>query len=453
MDILNISMLAVLIAGTAFFVASEFALVKAKGSRIDFLAAEGNKRALAAKTVRSNLDRYLSVCQLGITASTLGLGWLGESTVKRLLEPIFAKFEVPPSFISILSVCLSFAIITFLHVVVGEMAPKIFATQKAEAITLAVAKPLILFYRLVYPFIWLLNRSVQCIAHLFGLNPDAENEGAHSEEELRMLVSESYRNGEINQSEYKYVNKIFEFDDRLAKEIMVPRTEMVTIEKGQPLKSVMITMAAEKYTRYPIIDGDKDHIVGMINFKDVFTDFPRRNNEEERNVQQYVRPIIQVIESIPIHDLFLKMQKERTHMAILVDEYGGTSGLVTIEDILEEIVGEIQDEFDTDEQPDIQHINDYRTIVEGKVLVTEVNDLFGLAINDSDVDTIGGWILTEYFNIRQGDSVQIDMYTFCVLQMDGHSIKKIEITKQPSTFSPQQPQAAKLIGQMGSSPL
>lgn len=453
MDILNISMLAVLIAGTSFFVASEFAIVKARGSRIDFLAAEGNKRALAAKTVRSNLDKYLPVCQLGITVTALGLGWLGEPTVKRLLEPIFAKFEVPPSFTSVLSVCLSFTIITFLHVVVGELAPKIFATQKAEDITLAVAKPLILFYRLAYPFIWLLNRSVQYIARLFGLNPDTEKEGAHSEEELRMLVSESYRNGEINQSEYKYVNKIFEFGDRLAKEIMVPRTEMVTIEKGQPLRNVMITMSTEKYTRYPMIDGDKDHIVGMINFKDVFTDFSKRSDEEERNAQQYVRPIIQVIESIPIHDLFLKMQKERTHMAILVDEYGGTSGLVTIEDILEEIVGEIQDEFDTDEQPEIQHINDYRTIVEGKVLVTEVNDLFGLSINDSDVDTIGGWILTEYFNIRQGDSVQIDVYTFCVLQMDGHSIKKIEITKQPSSFSPQPPQVVKLVGQMGSSPL
>lgn len=453
MDILNISMLAVLIAGTSFFVASEFAIVKARSSRIDSLAAEGNKRALAAKTVRSNLDKYLPVCQLGITATALGLGWLGEPTVKRLLEPIFVKFEVPPSFTSVLSVCLAFTIITFLHVVVGELAPKIFATQKAEDITLAVAKPLILFYRLVYPFIWLLNRSVQCIARLFGLNPNTKKEGAHSEEELRMLVSESYRNGEINQSEYRYVNKIFEFDDRLAKEIMVPRTEMVTIEKGQPLRNVMITMSTEKYTRYPVIDGDKDHIVGMINFKDVFTDFFKRSNEEERNAQQYVRPIIQVIESIPIHDLFLKMQKERTHMAILVDEYGGTSGLVTIEDILEEIVGEIQDEFDTDEQPEIQRINDYRTIVEGKVLVTEVNDLFGLSINDNDVDTIGGWILTEYFNIRQGDSVQIDVYTFCVLQMDGRSIKKIEITKQPSSFSPQQPQAVKLVGQMGSSPL
>ncbi|MFD3450044.1 hemolysin family protein [Microbacteriaceae bacterium 4G12] len=438
LDIFNLSMVALLIALTAFFVASEFAIVKVRSSRIDHLIAEGNKRALAVRTVISNLDEYLSACQLGITVTALGLGWLGEPTVRSLLEPIFVRLEVPPSISKVLSVFLSLALITFVHVVVGELAPKTFAIQKAEGISLSVAKPLIFFYRLAYPFIWMLNGSAQLIARFFGLKPAKEHETAHSEEELRILVSESYKNGEINQSEYKYVNKIFEFDDRLAKEIMVPRTEMVTIQKEQSLEEVMQIMSSEKYTRYPVTDGDKDHIVGMINFKDIFTDFVNKPQAKLLKVEGYMRPIIQVIESIAIHDLFLKMQRERTHMAILVDEYGGTSGLVTVEDIIEEIVGEIQDEFDTDEQPEIQHISEYKTILEGKVLVSEVNDLFGLAIDDSDVDTISGWILTENFEIQQGESIIIENYKFRILEMDGHHIKQIEVIKQQEVPATQQ---------------
>lgn len=247
-----------------------------------------------------------------------------------------------------------------------------------------------------------------------------------------MLVSESYKNGEINQSEFKYVNKIFEFDDRIAKEIMVPRTEMYILDKDIPVREALQRMANEKYTRYPIIDGDKDHVIGFVNFKDIFTDFVNHDGVSKETVQQYIRPIILVIESIAIHDLFLKMQRERTHIAILIDEYGGTSGIVTVEDILEEIVGDIQDEFDTDEQPEIQHISETKTILEGKVLVNEVNALLGLSIDDEDVDTIGGWILTKHLEIEEGDIVEIENYKFCIKELDGHYIKHIEVTKQPA---------------------
>ncbi|ENQ3106397.1 HlyC/CorC family transporter [Bacillus cereus] len=424
-------MVIVLIALTAFFVAAEFAIVKVRSSRIDYLIGEGNKRAIAAKTVITNLDEYLSACQLGITVTALGLGWLGEPTVKRMLEPIFTKLEVPPSATSILSVFLAFMFITFLHVVVGELAPKTLAIQKAEGISLSVARPLIFFYRLAYPFIWTLNGSARIVTRMFGIMPMQKHEAAHSEEELRMLVSESYKNGEINQSEYKYVNKIFEFDDRIAKEIMVPRTEMVILEKEQSVMEAMKMMSNEKYTRYPVIDGDKDHVIGFVNFKDIFKDFVKHNGTNNKEtVAQYARPIIQIIESIAIHDLFVKMQRERTHMAILVDEYGGTSGIVTVEDILEEIVGDIQDEFDTDEKPEIQRISETRLILEGKVLVSEVNVLLGLAIDDEDVDTIGGWILTEHLEIEQGDSIDIENYKFRIVELDGYYIKQIEVTKQ-----------------------
>jgi CBS domain containing-hemolysin-like protein len=422
-------LVALLIACTAFFVASEFAIVKVRSSRIDQLVSEGNKRAIAAKKVISNLDGYLSANQLGITITSLGLGWLGEPTVERMLTPLFERIHLLESVSHVLSFVIAFSTITFLHVVVGELAPKTFAIHKAEAITLLTAQPLILFYKVMYPFIWTLNNSARLVAKMFGLQPAAEHEIAHSEEELRLILSESYKSGEINQSEYRYVNNIFRFDDRVAKEIMVPRKEIVALDINRSVKENLEIIKEEKYTRYPVIDGDKDHVLGLINVKEVFTDLVT-NPSEEKQMKDYIRPIIQVIESIAIHDLLVKMQKERIHMAILVDEYGGTSGLVTVEDILEEIVGEIQDEFDVDEIPLIQKVDETRTIIDGKVLISEVNDLFGLSIDDDDVDTIGGWILTKHYDIKVGDSVEIDNYLFTVKEMDGHHVKTIEVVKQ-----------------------
>ncbi|MBJ8106068.1 MULTISPECIES: hemolysin family protein [Bacillus cereus group] len=429
MDIYSISIVIVLIALTAFFVAAEFAIVKVRSSRIDYLIAEGNNRAISVKTVITNLDEYLSACQLGITVTALGIGWSGKPALKHMFDVLFANWNVPTQLADILAIILVFLFITFFHVVVGELAPKTLAIQKAEQVSFFVVKPLILFYRIAFPFIWLLNGSARLITKFFGLKPPKKHDEVHSEEELRLLVSESYKNGEINQSEYKYVNKIFEFDDRIAKEIMVPRTEMNILNKEMPAEEALQKMSHEKYTRYPVVDGDKDHVIGFVNFKDIFTDFVKHRVVSEKTVEQYIRPIILVIESIPIHDLFLKMQRERTHIAILIDEYGGTSGLVTVEDILEEIVGDIQDEFDTDEQPEIQQVSETKTILEGKVLVSEVNALLGLTIDDDDVDTIGGWILTKNIEIAEGDTIEIENYKFCVKELDGHYIKRLEVTK------------------------
>lgn len=429
MDIYSISIVIVLIALTAFFVAAEFAIVKVRSSRIDNLIAEGNNRATSVKTVITNLDEYLSACQLGITVTALGIGWFGKPALKQMFDTLFANWNISTQLADIFAVILVFLLITFLHVVIGELAPKTVAIQKSEQVSLLVSKPLIFFYRIAFPFIWLLNGSARIITKLLGLKPPKGHDEVHSEEELRLLVSESYKNGEINQSEYKYVNKIFEFDDRIAKEIMVPRTEMNIISKEMPVEEALQKMSREKYTRYPVVDGDKDHVIGFVNFKDIFTEFVQHKAVNKKTVEQYVRPIILVIDSIPIHDLFLKMQKERTHIAILIDEYGGTSGLVTVEDILEEIVGDIQDEFDTDEQPEIQQVSETKTILEGKVLVSEVNTLFGLAIDDDGVDTIGGWILTKNIEIAEEDSIEIENYKFCVKELDGRYIKRLEVTK------------------------
>ncbi|MGN4604512.1 hemolysin family protein [Bacillus cereus group sp. MYBK81-2] len=429
MDIYSISIVIVLIALTAFFVAAEFAIVKVRSSRIDYLIAEGNNRATSVKTVITNLDEYLSACQLGITVTALGIGWFGKPALKQMFDTFFVNLNISTQLADIFAVILVFLFITLLHVAIGELAPKTFAIQKAEQVSLFVAKPLTFFYRMAFPFIWLLNGSARIITKLLGLKPPKGHDEVHSEEELRLLVSESYKNGEINQSEYKYVNKIFEFDDRIAKEIMVPRTEMHIISKEMPAEEALQKMSQEKYTRYPVVDGDKDHVIGFVNFKDIFTDFVQHNAVSNKKVEQYIRPIILVIDSIPIHDLFLKMQKERTHIAILIDEYGGTSGLVTVEDILEEIVGDIQDEFDTDEQPEIQQVSETKTILEGKVLVSEVNTLLDLTIDDNGVDTIGGWILTKNIEIAEEDFIEIENYKFCVKELDGHYIKRLEVTK------------------------
>ncbi|MEK3855659.1 hemolysin family protein [Cytobacillus sp. FSL H8-0458] len=436
MDILNLVFIAILIALTAFFVTSEFAIVKIRSSRIDQLIEEGNKNAIAAKKVISNLDEYLSACQLGITITALGLGWLGEPTIEHLLRPVINSFGLPSSISHIISFSIAFAFITFLHVVVGELAPKTLAIQKAEAVTLLTTRPLIWFYRVMYPIIWALNGSARLLTSMFGLKPASEHELAHSEEELRIILSESYESGEINQSEFKYVNKIFEFDNRIAKEIMVPRTEIVSLSKDDTLEDFLQIVQEEKFTRYPIIDGDKDHIIGMVNIKEVMTDLIMNRELSSSTLESYIRPIIRVIDSIPIHELLLKMQKERIHMAILMDEYGGTSGLVTVEDIIEEIVGEIRDEFDMDEVPMVRKTHEGQYIIDSKVLVSEVNDLLGTDINDEDVDTIGGWILTENYEAKQGDIIEHEKYRFKILDMEEHHIKYLEVTAVPETEEP-----------------
>ncbi|MEH6986854.1 hemolysin family protein [Cytobacillus firmus] len=436
MDILNLVFIAILIALTAFFVTSEFAIVKIRSSRIDQLIEEGNKNAIAAKKVISNLDEYLSACQLGITITALGLGWLGEPTIEHLLRPVINSFGLPSSISHVISFSIAFAFITFLHVVVGELAPKTLAIQKAEAVTLLTTRPLIWFYRVMYPIIWALNGSARLLTSMFGLKPASEHELAHSEEELRIILSESYESGEINQSEFKYVNKIFEFDNRIAKEIMVPRTEIVSLSKDDTLEDFLQIVQEEKFTRYPIIDGDKDHIIGMVNIKEVMTDLIMNRELSSSTLESYIRPIIRVIDSIPIHELLLKMQKERIHMAILMDEYGGTSGLVTVEDIIEEIVGEIRDEFDMDEVPMVRKTQEGQYIIDSKVLVSEVNDLLGTDINDEDVDTIGGWILTENYEAKQGDIIEHEKYRFKILDMEEHHIKYLEVTAVPETEEP-----------------
>lgn len=420
----------ILIALTAFFVATEFAIVKVRSSRIDQLVAEGKKGAIAAKKVTTHLDEYLSACQLGITVTALGLGWIGESTFAGILEPLFVKLSIGNALSHLIAFIVSFLLVTFLHVVVGELAPKTVAIQKAETIALSFSTPIIWFYRLLYPFIWLLNGSARLLTSVFGLKPASEHELAHSEEELRILMSESYKSGEINKNELAYVNNIFEFDERIAKEIMVPRTEMVTISVDNTFDEIMNILEEENYTRYPLVNGDKDNVIGLINIREFLT--ATIQNKQEIQLEEYMKPIIRVIETVPIRELLIKMQKERTHMAILLDEYGGTSGIVTAEDILEEIVGDIRDEFDEDEISDIRRIKEDHYILNGKVLISEVNDLLGTHLSEDEVDTIGGWFLTNNFEAVEGDILEEEGYIFKIKNIEEHHIHFIEVMKDTS---------------------
>ncbi|HFU4564208.1 hemolysin family protein [Bacillus cereus] len=430
MDIFNLIMVAVLVACTAFFVAIEFAIVKVRASKIDQFVLEGKKGALAAKKVTSNLDEYLSACQLGITVTAMGLGALGEPTIERLLYPLFDKWNINPSIAGVLSLGIAFTFMTYLHVVVGELAPKTFAIQKAEKVTLLLSAPLIWFHKIMYPFIRLLNGSARMITRLFGLRSASEHDVVHTEEELRLILSESYERGEINQAEYKYVNNIFEFDNRIAKEIMVPRTEIIGLHVENSLADHINIIRNEKYTRYLVFGEDKDEIIGMVNVKDFLIRYISNESKEFNSISSYTRPVIEAIETIPIHDLLLKMQMKRIPLAVLYDEYGGTAGLVTIEDILEEIVGEIRDEYDGDELSPIQQMNNDHIVVEGKVRISEINDLLGLHMNDSDVDTIGGWILMQNYDIQEGQTLFSEGYAFTILSKDPHQVKRVEIQKE-----------------------
>lgn len=429
MIVLNLFLVAFLIALSAVFVASEFAIIRVRSTRIDQLIETNVQGAIAVKKVISHLDEYLSACQLGITITSLGLGWLGEPTVEWFLKPIFKVWNLNESVTNILSFTIAFTIITFLHVVVGELAPKTVAIEKAEQVSLFLARPLILFYKIMFPFIWVLNSSARQLTAFLGLELASEHEIAHSEEELRIILSESYKSGQINQSEYKYVNRIFEFDNRIAKEIMVPRTEMVAISQEATLDEILTILRKERYTRYPVYLEDKDNIVGIVNMKDILTDCIQNRCKKEDPLTAYIKPVIHVIDSIPIHDLLPMLQKDRSHLAILFDEYGGTSGLVTVEDILEEIVGEIRDEFDIDEIPLIQKIAEDHYIFDAKLLISEVNDLLGTSLDEEDVDTIGGWLLTQKFELREGDFIEADGYTFIVKEIEGHHLFFIEVKR------------------------
>jgi CBS domain containing-hemolysin-like protein len=385
---------------------------------------EGRKNALAVQKVTSNLDAYLSACQLGITITALGLGFLGEPTVEKILLPLFEGADLSEAVSHALSIGIAFIIITFIHVVVGELAPKSWAIQKAEFLTFLTAKPIIFFHRLMYPFIWLLNGSANALVRMFGLKPMKEHEEAHTEEEIQIILNESYQSGMINNTEFGYVSRIFAFDELLAKEIMVPRTDMICLYTNATLAENLEIIRKEQYTRFPVALESKDNIVGMINTKQLFLSY---DANKELDFKKLIHPVLSVSEVTPVKMLLKRMQQERVHIAILVDEYGGSSGLITIEDILEEIVGEIRDEFDADERKEIEQLADNCYLLDGKVLLDELEALAGKHFDEEDVDTIGGWLYSKLHDPKPGKEYLHENLKFIIRETSKNRIRKIEM--------------------------
>ncbi|QRN50385.1 hemolysin family protein [Macrococcoides bohemicum] len=425
---INLIIFTILIILTAFFVATEFAIIKVRHSRLNQLVNEGKPGALSASKVVNHLDEYLSACQLGITITALGIGMVGEKTFEFILHPMFEMIGIPTDLIHIFTLVAAFIIATFLHVVVGELAPKTIAIQKAEAVTLAFSKPIMFFYRILYPFIWLLNGSARLLLKVIGIKPVGEHELTHTEEELRMLLADSYQSGEININELKVINNAFEFDDKVAREVMTPRNEIIAIDINDNIIDVIEMIQHERYTRYPVYEIDKDNIVGYVHIKD-FIDLTLQDIKiiQEKQLTDYIHPVMREIETVALTKLLHKMKANRVHLAILMDEYGGTSGLVTIEDIIEELVGEIRDEFDADEKEKIIRMDDNHYKMHSSVLISDAEKLLGVQFDVDNVDTIGGWMLS--FISENKDEIYHDNYLFKIIKRDGNHIEEIEVFK------------------------
>ena len=413
-----------LIAMNGFFVAAEFACVKIRPSRLETLIQEGSRQAKYAKKLTDHLDASLSVTQLGITLASLGLGWVGEPAVATLILPITHAIGLDDVIGHTIALALAFSIITGLHIVLGELTPKTMAIQNVEKIMLSVALPMLVFHRVMYPFVWLLNHVANWVAHRMGFHTASEGDDAHTEEEIRLLMEESHRQGLIDDTEVDFVDNVFDFTDLNVREIMTPRTDMVCLYLEDTMDENLHTILEEQLTRYPICHEDKDHIVGFLHVKDLM-----RVMAEGRkpNLRRLARKALIVPESMDVSVLLKTMQKQRSQMAIVVDEYGGTAGMVTIEDIVEEIVGDIQDEFD-EERPTAERRGKRIFSVDAKMLLEELEDILEIDIEDEDVDTVGGWLYDQIGQApRVGQMAASGGNLFYVEEVDGVRITRVLI--------------------------
>jgi CBS domain containing-hemolysin-like protein len=411
-----------------FFVAAEFALVKVRSTRIEELANAGSRAAALTRRQIQTLDVYLAASQLGITLASLGLGWAGENIAERLMQavrPDSPLLGIPHHALGLVIAAVAFVGITFLHVVIGEQAPKTVAIQRPDSVSLFVAYPLLIFYRLFALPIGLLNLASRLCLRVFGLRPTSERELAHSEEELRMILTASQQSGVLKDSELDLVQHVFDFADKRAKDIMIPRVDMVYLSTTWPLERIMAVVNEHGFTRFPLCDGDADHVIGMVHVKDLLS-LAARESPELRSI---ARELLMVPETKSIDQLLREFQYRKMHMAVVLDEYGGTSGLVTLEDVLEEIVGEIQDEFEH-EVPEVQELGDNRYLVDGKALLEDLRDSLKLSISPNGVDTLGGFVLEALGGIPSpGDQVEAGGYRIQVREVEGQRIRKLELTR------------------------
>ena len=423
---LLITLLLVLV--NAFFVAAEFAIVKVRASQIELLVQSGSRTAKMGQYLISHLDASLSTIQLGITLASLGLGWIGEPIVAKLILEIMhlVGLEADPDLAHSIALPVAFILLTFLLIVFGELAPKALAIQHSQSTTLAVAFPLWFFYRIFSPAIVALNWTANQVLRLFGLRPAGEAEHYHSGEELRFLLEQGREGGTIEQEEHELIENVFEFGETTVREIMVPRTTIAAIEVTSSRTDLVNLLVEGGYSRIPVYEESLDNIIGVVHAKDLITLMEHRDLIILRDL---LRPAFFVPETKPIDDLLREFQRRKVHIAMVVDEFGSTAGLVTMEDILEELVGEIQDEHDS-ENHDIEKVSNQTYIINAALSIADVNDHideFELP-EGSDYTSVGGFINKWLGRIPEvNEMFEYDTLRMTVLKTDNHHVTQVKI--------------------------
>jgi len=415
-----------------YFVASEFALVAVRKTRIIDLANKGNVAAKLLQSSLDDLDNFISTTQLGITLASLALGWVGEPAVAHFIRPYFNFLPDAGAFISsnLLAVVVAFSIITFMHIVLGELVPKSIALQKSEATALIIITPLVIFSRIFKPIIWVLNSSGHLILRSFGIKRSEGKDLVHSEEEVRMILRQSSKEGIIPAKEVEMVYNVFQLGDIPVKLVMVPRPEVLAFNVVSQLKDIIQKIESHPHSRFPVYEGSIDNIIGFIHVKDAYRELINKGEEVRLSKLDIVRKVLIVPEYKKIDTVLLEMRRKRIQLAVVSDEYGDTAGVVTLEDIIESVVGEIEDEFDRPIQ-DIQKLKDKSYMIEGHTSIDDVSKKFNLSIKGQGYTTIGGLV----FGLlgrepEKGDSVEIGNLNFTVEEMEGKRIKRIKLKRR-----------------------
>lgn len=429
--IFNLFLIGFLLLSNAFFVASEFSMVKVRKTRMEELSKNGNTTADVALEQIDDLDKFVAAVQLGVTISSLGLGWVGEATLAHLIEPIFAFLPQLAQGVAVhtISVSVAFALMTFMHVAIGELVPKSIALQYTESTALFVARPMSFITTIFHPFIWLLNGFGNLLLKMMRI-PHPKSSLAHSTEELDMLVDASFKEGVLNETEKEMLHNAFKFSDLTAKEVMIPRTDMICIPSDITRDELNKLTCENQYTRYPVYDEDLDHIKGFIHVKDLYSTSLK---SQEFNLEKLLRPILFVPETITMDNIVREFKKCQGQIAIVVDEYGGTSGIITLEDVFEEIFGEVQDEFDEVEELDIKEIGENTYEANAILRLDEMAEFFGIdeeEFEEEDVDTLGGVVLKLLGRMAKlDDSVEWKDMTIQVKEVDGVRITKLLVVR------------------------
>ncbi len=424
MDIAKLSAAVFLLLLNGFFVAAEFALVKVRETRIRELADEGSRRARLAHHMVTHLDAYLSATQLGITLASLGLGWVGEEAISGLLHPLLSRIGLQSEgAVESVSFALGFSILTALHIVLGELAPKSLAIQRSEAVSLWVAGPMHLFYRLSYPALWCLNRAASGVLWMVGLPSIAHLHESHTSEELRMILAASAKGGSLSDQELELLDNVFSFAARQVREVMVPRADVQWLDARLPFKENMRRIIEAGHTRFPLCDGDLDQVLGLIHIKDLF--MRMEAGEIEPSLLGLKHPFFAIPMGVSLQNALKDLRRKRVQLALVVDEYGGIAGVVTIEDLIEEIVGEIEDEFD-EPQPDIDIREDGKVVVSGRTAIADVSEAFGLDLPGDTYVTMAGLVLEHLGRTaREGDLVEVPGARVSVVAVEGLRITRL----------------------------